>query len=109
MTADTLPAMITGPDGDMTEVLVAGDVSALAGITYRQCDYWVRTGLLRPECASNGSGSRRRWTADEIEVARTMGRLVRAGLPPETAHEVARSGDSRCEIGPGVWIEVRSA
>ena len=32
-------------------------VCALVGITYRQLDYWARTGLLRPSLAeAKGSG-----------------------------------------------------
>ncbi len=53
-----------------------------------------------------GSGSPRIWPQAELEVARVMGRLARAGLKVETAHRVARSGQSRHEISPGVWIEV---
>ena len=105
---EAVPLMVTGLDGDVTEVLIAGDVSALAGISYRQLDYWVRKGFLQPAPGPEGSGRPRRWTAGEIELARTMGRLIRAGLPLETAHKVALSGE-RCEIAPGVWIEVRSA
>jgi DNA-binding transcriptional MerR regulator len=75
------------------------------GITYRQCDHWVRLGLLKP-LHLGGSGSPREWTHAELEVARTMGRLVAAGMKPEPASRVARSPGRRCEIADGVWIEV---
>jgi DNA-binding transcriptional MerR regulator len=75
------------------------------GITYRQCDHWVRLGLLKP-LHVGGSGSSREWTHAELDVARVMGRLVAAGLKPEPASRVARSPGRRCEIAPGVWIEV---
>ena len=36
-------------------------VCSLVGITYRQLDYWARTGLLRPSVsAAKGSGTQRR-------------------------------------------------
>ena len=35
-------------------------VCAIVGITYRQLDYWARTGLLRPSLVdAKGSGSQR--------------------------------------------------
>lgn len=75
------------------------------GITYRQCDHWVRLGLLKP-LHIGGSGSSREWTHAELDVARVMGRLVAAGLKPEPACRVARSPGRRCEIAPGIVIEV---
>ena len=74
------------------------------GITYRQLDHWVRLGLLRP-LHLGGSGNPREWTRAELDVAKAMGRLVAAGLRPEAASRVARSG-GRCEIAPGIVIEV---
>jgi len=82
------------------------------GITYRQLDYAVRAGYLRPERKWKGrgwgSGSPRIWPEKELEVARLMGRLSAIGLPLAKAAEIARSGDARYEIAPGIWIEVRS-
>lgn len=75
------------------------------GITYRQCDHWTRLGLLKP-LHVGGSGNAREWTRAELDVARVMGRLVAAGLKPEPASRVARSPGRRCEITPGIWIEV---
>lgn len=75
------------------------------GISYRQLDHWIRLGLLKPLHLGGGSGNAREWTRAELNVARTMGRLVAAGLKPEPASRVARSG-GRCEVAPGVVIEV---
>jgi len=74
------------------------------GITYRQCDHWVRLGLLKP-LHIGGSGTSREWTRAEIGVARLMGRLVKAGMKPGLAAAIARDAP-RCEIAPGIWIEV---
>jgi hypothetical protein len=78
------------------------------GITYRQLDYWCRIGLLHPGRQipdHQGSGSARTWTATELEVARAMGKLTAAGLPPRAAERVARAG-SPCEIAPGVLVQL---
>lgn len=78
------------------------------GITYRQLDYWTRIGLLHPgrrDPARHGSGTARTWTAAELEVARAMGKLTAAGLPPRAAEQVARAG-SPCEIAPGVLVQL---
>lgn len=87
-----------------------------AGLTYRQLDYWFRTGLLRASpprdqlglpCNGDpntpGNGHRRTWTADERRVALITARLKRAGLTLPVAVEVARG---RHEIGPGIWVVI---
>lgn len=80
------------------------------GITYRHLDYAVRAGYLFPERTWKGrgwgSGSPRVWPEKELEVARTLGRLLAIGLPLETAARIARSSETRHEITPGIWIEV---
>lgn len=98
--------------GELPELLTSADITFEAGITYRQCDFWIRAGYLRPgrlrQRERHGSGSPRSWTKDELEVARRMGRLTRAGIPASLAASVARSGKDRAEIAPGIWIEVAS-
>lgn len=90
--------------------LLSTDMVREAGISFRQLDYWTRTGRLLPAdspTGRNGSqGFKRRWTRAELGVARVLGRLTAAGLPLETATRIARSGESRTEIAPGIWIEV---
>jgi hypothetical protein len=79
------------------------------GVTYRRLDHWVRRGYLRPGRQEAGtrhsSGSYRTWTPAELETARLMGRLTRAGLTPAAAAKAARAG-GRCELAPGIWVEV---
>ena len=67
------------------------------GITYRQLDHWTSAGLLKP-LHIGGSGIPREWTRAELDVARTMGRLVAAGLKPEPASRVARSPGPRTPL-----------
>jgi len=44
------------------------EVAELCGLTFRMVDYWSRTSrVLRPSINCDaGSGSRRRWTADDL-------------------------------------------
>ena len=106
------PACTTcgGPVGTTGLPVCTRHVRDELGISYRQLDYAVRAGYLKPERhwkgRSWGSGSPRVWPEEEIRVARLMGRLITAGLSLETAHAIARSGESRRELAPGVWIEV---
>lgn len=60
-----------------------------AGVTYRQVDYWVRSGHLAG--GTPGSGISRHITARDVDMACTMGPLVRAGMTPTLAAAVARA------------------
>lgn len=50
----------------------SAQVCQLAGVTYRQLDYWTRQGLIHPTIPARGSGSKRRWTWDDVERARRL-------------------------------------
>lgn len=58
------------------------EVCTLAGLTYRQFDYWTRTGLLVPidGKATPGQGNYRCFTPAELGKARAIKALVDAGL-----------------------------
>jgi DNA-binding transcriptional MerR regulator len=52
-----------------------------AGITYRQLDYWARTGLVEPSIRSaHGSGSQRLYSFRDILVLKVVKRLLDAGV-----------------------------
>lgn len=52
-----------------------------AGITYRQLDYWARTGLLQPSIrAARGSGSQRLYSFKDILVLKIVKKLLDAGV-----------------------------
>ena len=52
-----------------------------AGITYRQLDYWARTGLVRPSVrGASGSGSQRLYSFRDILVLKIVKRLLDAGV-----------------------------
>ena len=52
-----------------------------AGITYRQLDYWARTGLVEPSVRSAaGSGSQRLYSFQDILVLKVVKRLLDTGV-----------------------------
>ena len=52
-----------------------------AGITYRQLDYWARTGLVEPSVRSaSGSGSQRLYGFRDILVLKVVKRLLDTGI-----------------------------
>jgi DNA-binding transcriptional MerR regulator len=54
---------------------------AAAGITYRQLDYWARTGLVEPSVrAAQGSGSQRLYSFRDILVLKVVKRLLDTGI-----------------------------
>jgi DNA-binding transcriptional MerR regulator len=56
-------------------------VTELAHITYRQLDYWARTGLVTPSIrAADGSGSQRLYSFTDVVELRIIKRLLDAGV-----------------------------
>lgn len=68
------------------------ELMARARITYRQLDYWTRTGRLQPahRADHHGTGYPRYYPADQVALASLMGRLSHAGLAIEPAHRAAQ-------------------
>jgi DNA-binding transcriptional MerR regulator len=61
-------------------------VCALIGITYRQLDYWARTGLLRPSLAeAKGSGSKRLYSYRDLLELKVIKQLLDAGVSLKSA------------------------
>ena len=59
----------------------APQVCSLVGITYRQLDYWARTGLILPSVqAAKGSGSQRLYGFGDIVQLKVVRRLLDAGM-----------------------------
>ena len=90
-------------------------VCSVVGITYRQLDYWARTGLLRPSIAdATGSGSQRRYSYSDVLELKVIKRLLDAGLKLQQARQAVESsgvtsgstwppptGAGRHPVGPG--------
>lgn len=54
---------------------------AAAGITYRQLDYWARTGLVDPTVRSaTGSGTQRLYSFRDVLLLKIIKRLLDAGV-----------------------------
>ena len=54
---------------------------AAAGITYRQLDYWARTGLVAPSVrTATGSGTQRLYSFRDILVLKVVKRLLDTGV-----------------------------
>src|SRR5271169_2717559 len=61
-------------------------VCRLVGITYRQLDYWARTGLLTPSlAAAKGSGSKRRYDYTDVLELKVIKSLLDAGTSLQRA------------------------
>jgi DNA-binding transcriptional MerR regulator len=53
----------------------------IAGITYRQLDYWARTGLVVPSIrGASGSGSQRLYSFKDVLVLKVVKRLLDTGV-----------------------------
>ncbi|EEI16596.1 MerR family transcriptional regulator [Corynebacterium lipophiloflavum] len=82
-TADAAPIQETlfdvGPSDEVGyRVPIACQV---AGITYRQLDYWARTNLVRPSIrGAKGSGSQRLYSFKDILVLKIVKRLLDTGI-----------------------------
>lgn len=56
-------------------------VCGAAGVTYRQLDYWARTGLLEPSVRNpSGSGHQRLYSFRDILVIKVIKRLLDTGV-----------------------------
>lgn len=73
-------------DGEFTPVPedagFRGPIAAnVVGISYRQLDYWARTGLVTPEIrGAAGSGSQRLYSFRDVLLLRVIKRLIDAGI-----------------------------
>lgn len=73
---------------ETTETYSTVEVCRLTGATYRQLDYWCRKGLIPGLSTGHGSGSRRRWSREQIAEAillLTASRMVNAPLDAAVA------------------------
>ncbi|MCI1641149.1 MAG: MerR family transcriptional regulator [Actinomyces sp.] len=69
---------------------------AVTGITYRQLDYWARTGLLEPSVrAARGSGSQRLYSFKDLLVLRVVKKLLDAGVSLQQVRTAVRQLQDR--------------
>jgi DNA-binding transcriptional MerR regulator len=70
------------PGGSEQDVGYRGPTAcSAAGITYRQLDYWARTGLVEPSVReASGSGTHRLYSFRDILVLKVVKKLLDAGV-----------------------------
>ena len=81
--AETQDVLFEGDFSPLPEDLgFRGPVACnVAGITYRQLDYWARTGLVVPEIRpAGGSGTQRLYSFRDILMLKVVKRLLDAGI-----------------------------
>jgi DNA-binding transcriptional MerR regulator len=77
-----------GTNAPPDEGFRGAQVCSVVGITYRQLDYWARTGLLRPSITdATGSGSQRRYSYGDVLELKVIKRLLDAGLKLQQARQ----------------------
>ena len=85
-TDHSLDSVMAKPD----ELGFSGTRAAkVVGITYRQLDYWARTDLIRPSLNdAAGSGSRRRYSYNDLLELKAIKKLLDAGIKLEQVRNV---------------------
>jgi DNA-binding transcriptional MerR regulator len=73
------------------------DVCRLVGISYRQLDYWARTGLVTPSIRdAHGSGTQRLYSFQDLVTLRVIKRLLDVGV---SLQRVRKAVDYLQEMG----------
>lgn len=82
------------PDDSVPDALIGyrgPSACQIAGITYRQLDYWARTDLIRPSVTdAAGSGSRRSYSYRDLLELRIVKTLLDNGIKLESVRTVFR-------------------
>ncbi|MGV9244970.1 MerR family transcriptional regulator [Streptomyces sp. NPDC003710] len=83
--AAQLPSAVPGDAGAASEHIDIGyrgpTACAAAGITYRQLDYWARTGLVEPSVRpAYGSGTQRLYSFRDVVVLKIVKRFLDTGV-----------------------------
>lgn len=66
----------------------APEAHRIAGITYRQLDYWIRSGLVKPSAQANGHGSKRRFSWRDLVAVRAIAALKETGVSLQAVRKV---------------------
>ena len=61
-----------------TTQLSTREAARRAGVSFRQADYWVRTGAFTIGDDTPGKGNPRRWSEEDVTVLRILGRVSAA-------------------------------
>lgn len=85
------------------------DLCRATGITYRQLDYWVRTGLIpQSSHAASGSGDPRWFSFEDAVRCAVVAKLLAAGIGlasiRQRIDEYLNVDGDRIQLTPGVWL-----
>lgn len=69
------------------------DAARMAGVSFRQLDYWSRVGVIVPETPAAGSGSARQFTGTQVRNIAMIGRLRELGVSLEAIEDVMKVVD----------------
>ena len=76
------------------------------GVSYRQLDYWERTGIVTPSVqAASGSGTKRGWSEGDVAYVVVIVSFLDAGLTLEKAVERAKRGERVCPVCRGSGLD----
>ena len=101
----------SGTNAPPDEGFRGAQVCKVVGITYRQLDYWARTGLLRPSITdATGSGSQRRYSYGDVLELKVIKRLLDAGLKLQQARQAVEClrGNLGADLGSSQIVLVGS-
>lgn len=82
-------------------VVTSFEVCDEVGCTYRQLDYWIRLGLIKPLQPARGSGTARRFTARDVAHVHVLHQLQT--LAPGNRHNQRFMAVAR-EAPPRRWV-----
>ena len=69
------------------------DVCKVIGISYRQLDYWARTGLVRPSIKdAQGSGTQRQYSFQDLVVLKVIKSLLDTGVSLQRVRKAVGQG-----------------
>lgn len=95
----------------VSKAWMSTDLCRATGITFRQLDYWVRTGLIQQSShPTMGSGDPRWFSFDDAVRCATVAKLVHAGLSLSTVRnrieEFLGADGEPVQLTPNVWLVV---
>src|SRR5882762_3770243 len=88
----SLDAALAGRDAGDEIGFRGPQVCKIVGITYRQLDYWARTGLVRPSVMdANGSGTQRLYSYRDLVELKVIKQMLDAGISLQSARKAVES------------------
>ena len=77
------------------------EVCKIVGISYRQLDYWARTGLVTPSVRdAGGSGTQRLYSFRDLVQLRVIKKLIDAGISLQRVRKAISFLQENMQTGP---------